>query len=130
MNRLRLLWNAAVTWLACVRATAAEVQRAERMIRSLRKSLRDRDSQHKDTSAEVDALRNEIAELRQSLADHSHEIAKLENERDLLSASLEYWAQWHEKLMERLRAEAAVHTRRRIDAVSGEQPSLAQIVED
>ena len=126
MSRLSIGWNRVVVWWASWAGSARVAREAGQAVRELRRDLNSERGSARQTSQNAEALRNEIGELRQDLLDRDIEVARLENKIDLLESALEFQVHWREKEVERMKAEAAIQTRRRIEAVSGDNPTFLQ----
>lgn len=126
MNRLSMAWSEVVILVTSWTSSARIAREAAEAVREMHRDLKAERGTARQTSQTAEALRNEIGELRQDLIERDVEVARLENKIDLLESALEFQVHWREKEVERMKAEAAIQTRRRIEAVSGENPTFLQ----
>ena len=126
MKRLGIVWSKVAVWLMSWVRSARIAREAADAVRDMQRELNTERGTARQTTQGADSLRNEIAELRQDVAHRDVEIERLQNKIDLLETALEFQVRWREKEVERMRAEAAIHTRRRVEAVSGENPTFLQ----
>ena len=101
-------------------SAARVAQDAAKATRALRKQLRHERARTGELDETVSSRDNEVLEYRADVRRLEHELEQVTNQLELAKAALEYEVQWREREMERMRAEAAIYVRRRLEAVSGD----------
>lgn len=120
MNRLKLLWEQCWHWVKAWFVAARAAQESGKLVRALRRELRQQRAVRDDLHETMTSRDNEVLEYRADVQRLEHELDQATNQLELAKAALEYEVQWREREMERMRCEAAIYVRRRLEAVSGE----------
>ena len=130
MNRLSIAWSTLVALWKTRQAIAAELVKNKRKLREARSRLKQTEHDHAVTDEDRSDQLLLVGELKNDIAARDIEIGRLQNEVDLLRTSLEYQLLWREQECERMKAEAAIQIRRRMEAVSSRDTNLFESMED